>query len=172
MVSKDKVWVDGDVLFADDLNHNIPQTLSLFNGSDFTTQSVTADSQGGETVGYTTVRTLDIDAAAIGSYIIIRGDLRADRESSSDSNPNPTHTAYLRVTIDGVQEFEITETTGLGDSVAASKTRDFAYKYIPTSDEKTNGFTVGLDLKVVRGISSGNGATVASRNTNWDIVGA
>jgi len=173
MVTKEKIWVDGNVLYADELNSYILEPLSEITGSDNTVVTDTNTASISDSGSYITKRTLDIDAGQIQNYIIIRGDLRAHQNNYSSSyNVKPY--AYSQITIDGVQKFEcyITPENG-ADGHVVSGTRTWVFKYIPSSDEITNGFTIDLDLKSGKTVAGGSISTnTYASNYNWEVWGA
>jgi len=168
--SKDYIYVSGvDTSFSTHLNTTILQPLSNMDNTDNTQQIVTNANSAGGTTGYTTKRTLIIGANQISNYIIIRGDLAIINESSQGAS-TAAGTAYVQITVDSVQKFEKTITQQQPYYVDDNAV--WCYKYTPTSDEKTNGFTIDLDLKIVRGSSGGNSADVSAKNEYWEVWGA
>jgi len=172
--TKDKTWTDGNILYAAELNSYILQPLTNLDATDNTLQSASSSNAAGETVAYATKRTVTIAANQVNTYVIISGDLEAENNAGSGANPVPTMSAYLQITINGTQKIELIESCGTGSSTSAqnSKTRGFEYKYTPSAGEKSAGFTINLDLKVVRGASAGNSGTVSAINNYWKVIGA
>ncbi len=151
MVSKDKKWTDGEVLYAAELNEQILQPLSNLDQTDYDDVSVAGTS-------YATSKTWDVDAGTISKYIIIKCTILAEGYWGTGGGATITSVQF---TIDSGSEFETTAVGGFADSKWESNERKSCiFKYTPTSDEKTNGFTVDIDTKYAKhasGVSSVGG---------------
>lgn len=169
MVSKNKKWADGDVLYDHELNDNVLQPLSPMDATDNASATETGTS-------YVTKRTLAISAGAIQNFVIIRYNIRPWK-TAIDNNP-AGDTAKSQITIDSVQKFEIITQIGIRHYVvnadggnntndqAVSPNRMCCFKYSPSSAEKTNGFTIDLDLAVGTG-----GRGIEATNDYWEVWG-
>ena len=168
MVSKGYVAVGGADADAADVNGAWIQPLSAMDSTDNTIQQITSGNSAGSDSGFVTKRTLAIDAAAITNFIIIKADLEAF-DSSSDGATPTLATAHIQFTIDSTQKITKTITAG---SDRNGRTRSIVFMYTPSAGEKSAGFTIDLDLKLVRAASAGNSATVEANNYYWEVWGA
>jgi len=162
MVTKNKIWVDNEVLTASELNENILQPLSNLDQTDFNELSLTTS----DTEKYT----IDINAGAISNYVLIRFGLYA-RGSYGTGGTSISTTGSLK--IDTVEKFTASVTGNGGDmggsvTVGGRSYKNCVFKYTPTNDEKTNGFTISLNAY----ISSSSGFNEAGATYGWEVWGA
>ena len=179
MVTKNKIFGE-EGLKPSDVEKNLNLApLSAMDSTDNTTQTDSRSTVG--TNSYTTKRTLSIDAGAISNYIIIRFDLSARATSSRGSATDTivTATANAQITIDSTQKFTSSITAQAQSSNTSTwanyrgpTTRMCTFKYVPTSDEKTNGFTIDLDLACGFAIADPGSGVAYCDNFHWEVWGA
>lgn len=159
--------------FSTELNENFKSVylrpLNIMGSADMTEVSLSASTESGVTVDWTTKRTLNIAAGAITDYIIVRAPIILRDSYASDGIDD---TAYIRLLASStVISSTYVQQPSTNSEGSAEYKRMLIYKYSPTSAEKTNGFTIDLDLKLFRGASAGKAGTIYAINDYWEVWG-
>lgn len=158
MVSKNKKWVDNNVLPASELNDNVLQPLSALDSTDAADVSVSTGS-------YVTKKTLAIDAGAVQHFVIIKFGIVVNATAGTGG---VDVTGYAQITVDSSQKYERTIVSDGSEAYAHTECRRVSFKYEPTTDEKTNGFTIDVDGKYTGGAT---GTGLAIKISDFEVWG-
>ena len=169
------IFVAGTKAKASEVNENFdylddrtPNLLTTSESADNTTQSDTIS--GSTSSSYTTKRTLSVPANTVTNFIFIRANIRGVLQAGNTSSI--TGSSDLQLTADSVQILERSSASKSDDtsdrpSVNQNSTGVvIGFKYTPSASEKTNGFTLDLDLKSSKNSTDG---TLNTYNDFWEV---